>query len=595
MIENCGCSSFVLGGAPEATPLPTLGAGSLILMGLGMFALAGFMLARRHRSGTAALLMLALLPPGADAQTDPEPDRYVQVLLSTETGAPTAEELVNYFAFSPVAGPTPLEAFNAVAPVAAGYLLPLRATGDFLAYLQANPATARATLERYLLIAYAPESNIETALSSLRADPYVSAAHLSLESSFSSVSLVDFGIENPGAGLPQPLGAPTQYGWDALNIAAAWQLAGGYALIGSADTGWAVGHPALRQFSATGQYLGGNVNPGSLDFGGWPTSYDADVNEVTPMPLGPNSFCNPDHIPNYAPDPVNAGHGTHVAGLQAANAASGLGVKGTCKNCGVAMWKVARNICSAQTARVELSINGLAMIPAITVMADTGVQIINLSLGSPGAGDYCDDNAGDPYCVALAHATNRDVVIVASSGNHRTNLQFPARDSRVVAAGGFDSNLALWDESPGSTTFCPNPANSNECGSNYTLDLKEPKQELMASSKPFSRRCIPQDWVPTGLRTPSARRLVTLGLCTGTSMSTPQISGVAASCVRSIRSCRRANPFSALVMCQVYAACWRKPPWKRRTICPGLRRLGTAARMPRPQRLVCSARFKAER
>lgn len=531
IIQTVGTARFVVGGAAESTPLPTLGVGGLLLMVLGMLAAAKLMLSRRNRAIASVVLLALVFPLITDAQTAPEPDRYVQVLLSTEPGAPTNEDVVNYYDFSPPGGSPPLQAFDIVAPTSAGYLLPLRATGTFLEYLEANPETARARLERYLLIAYSPSTDIGAALTSLRDDPYVFAAHLPLDSDFSSVSLVNFGLANPSAGLSPPLGpldVPVQYGWDALNVAAAWQLAGGYALIGSADTGVATSHVALRQFSATGQYLGGNVNPGSLDLGEWPTSYDADVNEVTPMPLDPNSVCNPNHLP--AVDPAKAGHGTHVAGLQSANSNSGLGVNGTCRSCGIAMWKVAQNQCIVQNQLVELRINPVALVPAITFMSDTGVQVINLSFGSaPSTVNYCGVNPTDPYCEALEHATYRDVVIVASSGNHRTRLQFPARDDRVVSAGGFDSNIALWDESPGSTTFCPNPANSMECGTNYTTIFGEPKQEFMAAAKTvFSTTYPGKDWAPTldcgdSFGTPSGDGL---GMCTGTSMSAPQVSGV---------------------------------------------------------------------
>ena len=52
VIETVGTASFVIRGAPEATPLPTLGAGSLILMGLGMLALAE--LSRTRHAATNA-------------------------------------------------------------------------------------------------------------------------------------------------------------------------------------------------------------------------------------------------------------------------------------------------------------------------------------------------------------------------------------------------------------------------------------------------------------------------------------------------------------------------------------------------------------
>lgn len=51
---------------------------------------------------------------------------------------------------------------------------------------------------------------------------------------------------------------PPQYGWAQLNTAAMWNLATGNALLGISDNGIAVGHQGLRQFSVSGQYIGGN-------------------------------------------------------------------------------------------------------------------------------------------------------------------------------------------------------------------------------------------------------------------------------------------------------------------------------------------------
>ncbi|MBK6375628.1 MAG: hypothetical protein IPF61_01305 [Xanthomonadales bacterium] len=85
-------------------------------------------------------------------------------------------------------------------------MLPLRASGDFLAYLEANPESVRARLERYVLVAYTAQTDYEAALQSLRSDPYVMAAYPSLEVEFSSASLIDFGIEDQahlGSGLQE--------------------------------------------------------------------------------------------------------------------------------------------------------------------------------------------------------------------------------------------------------------------------------------------------------------------------------------------------------------------------------------------------------
>jgi hypothetical protein len=118
--------------------------------------------------------------------------------------------------------------------------------------------------------------------------------------------------------------------------------------------------------------------------------------------------------------------------------------------------------------------------------------------------------------------------MVASSGNDRTDLDLPASDYRVIAAGGFDQNLRLWDE----TLYdgCPFPGNpAPECGSNYTVTTPAGQQELVASARDvLSTTYNDIDWVteircgdsagPTGSG---------IGWCTGTSMSAPQIAGIA--------------------------------------------------------------------
>lgn len=190
------------------------------------------------------------------------PIQSVEVLLSNAPGAPTPDQVVNYFrAGAKKAGNPPLQGLTVESPQQTYYLMQPRASGDFLAWLQANPNSVRAQLERYVIVVYLPTANLANALSALRADPNVVAASQATHSTFSSVQLAGFTIE-PNT-TPVPLTSGTQYGRDDLNVDAAWQLAGGYALVGDVDSGLYMNHPALRQFSATGQYLGGNFVPAS--------------------------------------------------------------------------------------------------------------------------------------------------------------------------------------------------------------------------------------------------------------------------------------------------------------------------------------------
>ncbi len=207
-------------------------------------------------------------------------------------------------------------------------------------------------------------------------------------------------------------------------------------------------------------------------------------------------------------------------------------------------------------------------------MSDSGVQVVNLSLGgSTSVTSFCKTQPNDPMCLALAYATSHDEVIVASSGNARTHIAFPAADSRTIAAGGFDESYQLWDESPGGTTLCPFPPGSLECGSNYSLLPNEPKQELVASSrKVFSTTYPGKNWNTDIHCGDSFGPVSGYGLCTGTSMAAPQISGVVG-LLRSINPLvPRGNPLPKAgesvgirtVLAQTTAEAQAGQPWSQR-------------------------------
>lgn len=175
-----------------------------------------------------------------------------------------------------------------------------------------------------------------------------------------------------------------------------------------------------------------------------------------------------------------------------------------------------------------VGLNSNAPPPALTYLADTGAQVVNMSFGSD-SGDYCSTHANDPMCLAITYANERDIVLVGASGNNRTRVQFPGSDVRVIAVGGFDTSINLWDESPGNNTHCPY-SSGQECGSNYTTVPVGPKQELMAAAKSVLSTTYPgYDWNPLvkcgdSFGTPIGDGV---GWCTGTSMSAPHVAGIA--------------------------------------------------------------------
>jgi serine protease len=461
------------------------------------------------------------------AQTD---SRTILLLVKDAPGAPTPAQIVDYSNAWPHAVPPPLQAFNVADPQASYYLMADRASGDFLAWLQANPHSLRKKLEDYVLVTFDATVDVPAALAALQADPDVEAADVPLAMDFQTARLPGPVID----ALAQP--ESTQYGWDDMNLAAAWQITGGgYALVGQIDMGLDRTHPALIAFNGA-TYVGGNFLPAaSKDVGltGLPGQAGFDPTNVdeAKAELIPASPCTP--IDALLP-PAHLGHGTHVAGLLGANDYGGLNVRGTCKHCGIAEYRTAFLECRSDTSPTQIlpSLNSNAADRGNAEAVDTGAQVLSLSFGARNnfATYNCTAYRNFPNCLTIAYAISRDAAIVASSGNERDELNFPASDRRVVSAGGFQSDSAFWDDSPGGSANCP-PGATQECGSNFSKLYGAQyvtHQELLGSSKRVLSTTYPNTtWVDyaecgDGYGTPMGDGV---GWCTGTSMSAPQIAG----------------------------------------------------------------------
>jgi hypothetical protein len=258
-------------------------------------------------------------------------DRTILLLLKSVPGAPTPAQIIDYTNTWPHSANPPLQAFSIKDPQASSYLLPDRATGDFLAWLGANPNSARAKLEAYQLMLYPSPDDIPVALAALQADPYVEAASVPLRAEFHTAAAADAGTVEP-----LHLENDTLYGWDDMNLASAWEITGGgYAQVAHIDMGVSTNHAALRTFVGS-SYVGGNLMLAAskdVSLTGQPAQpgFDpANVDEGKAMFI-PASPCTA--VDAYLP-PNRLGHGTHTAGLLGANDAAGLGVRGTCKHCG---------------------------------------------------------------------------------------------------------------------------------------------------------------------------------------------------------------------------------------------------------------------
>lgn len=526
-IFNIGVVNFSIAAPPAPTPVPALsllGAAALTLILL--VAAIAHSQRRRKTLFLIGTFFLVGLPPDTRAQDT----QTIEIALSSASGSPTPQQLVSWANSSPRSPSAPLQAFTNKAPLRVDYLIPDRATGDFLAWLNANPQSARKKLEDSTIATFFTV-DISSALSALQADPNVASAIVVPQSSLHSVELTDFDIVPEG-----PLGGNDQYGWFDMNLDAAWRLAGGYALVGQVDNGLFVEHPALRQFNG-GAYVGGNfIKAASRDVGltGRPAqaSFDpTDVDEKKKMWIEAGSCTSTASLM----EPDILGHGTHVAGLLGANGASGQGVQGTCKHCGIAMWRAKFLVCNAiPPVMVIPTFNDNAARRAQAQVVDNGVQVESLSFGLSSSSPLSCSTTyrNSAMCQVIDYAQARDVPMVASSGNRRAELDFPASDTRVVSTGGFQESLAFWDDSPGSPTNCPPSPYTSECGSNFSKLSSGhyfTHQEVLGSAKHVLSTTYPNttwmDYAECGDGYGTAMG-DGLGWCTGTSMSAPQIAGV---------------------------------------------------------------------
>lgn len=122
------------------------------------------------------------------------------------------------------------------------------------------------------------------------------------------------------------------------------------------------------------------------------------------------------------------GHGTHVAGIIAANTNNGQGIAGICPQC---------RILPLKTLNAALRSFPADVASAIRYATDQGAKVINLSQGS----DSCNPEEAE----AVNYAYERNVVLVAAAGNacpvrvalgqETFTVAYPAQFERVIAVG----------------------------------------------------------------------------------------------------------------------------------------------------------------
>ena len=339
--------------------------------------------------------------------------------------------------------------------------------------------------------------------------------------------------------------SPFDYQWalGSLNLYAAWDLARGHAYVGHVDIGVKTGetlNPAREQAAPnTNWYPNGVVIHPDLSQSFRPHRVWSAINAQA-IPTVGNSIVVDDFIfnigasrwsildyigngpnPTITPAEIVRGHGTHTAGIIAANVnfsgtQSGypnppsLGVSGVCWNCSLHVAKITR--------ADNPNLNEFDVAAAMGWAMSTGVQVINLSLGSdsfsPG-NSYpasCNDAPYNVQCANLALAAQREIVVVAAAGNSGAyGLDFPASDGRTIAAGAIDSagtRLAFSRYGPDMLTRGLVAPGKDVLSTVYTNQVYDASAPCGDGYGRFAGQGF--------------------GPCTGTSMSAPFITGIVA-------------------------------------------------------------------
>lgn len=169
--------------------------------------------------------------------------------------------------------------------------------------------------------------------------------------------------------------------------------------------------------------LGWNITKGSSDviIAVVDTGVDTNHSDLKNKLVSGYNAINPELPPND-----DVGHGTHVAGVIGASTNNQEGIAGMTWNNPIMPVKVLDNSGAGSSYSVA---------EGIIWAADHGAKVINLSLGNYAQGAFLHD--------AIRYAYDKDVVIVAATGNDNTNQPgYPAAYPEVFSVSATDQNEA---------------------------------------------------------------------------------------------------------------------------------------------------------
>jgi subtilisin family serine protease len=244
------------------------------------------------------------------------------------------------------------------------------------------------------------------------------------------------------------------------------------------DTGVDLDHPDLAENIW--------INPGETADNGVDDDHNGYIDDVHGWDFAPSI----DPLDEGDNDPTDEyGHGTHCAGIVAAVADNGIGIRGIAKDCRIMALKFDPLPLVSRIAR------------AIVYATDNGADVINMSFGQSFRSDLIEE--------AINYAGDKGVILCASSGNDGAYaVNFPA---------GYDATIAI-----GASTDSDHVASFSTYGDHLSvcapglaiLSLRADKTDMYATGYPYEPRVHVVDSI--------------YFLASGTSMSCPHVVGVAA-------------------------------------------------------------------